>query len=166
MLNIVDPRKFRALMSRFVTGVTVIAVPHSEHPGEVVAMTASSVTSVSLDPLLLLFCIRNESRLLPHLKASGTFSVNVLASHQDTISRYYGGQAAQGAEGAWEFTSGSAPALVGANATFICRNEHVQAFGDHHVVIGEVTNMVSSDPPSPALVYAGGKYMGVNICHA
>ena len=166
MHNITDPRRFRTLMSRFVTGVTVIAVPHSEVSDEVVAMTASSVTSVSLSPLLLLFCIRNESRLLPHLEASGTFSVNVLASHQDTISRYYGGQATPGCEGTWEFCDDAAPALVGANASFICRTQHLQAFGDHHVVIGEVVDMVSADPPAPALIYAAGKYMGVELCHA
>lgn len=166
MHNITDPGRFRALMGRFVTGVTVIAVPHSEMAHEVVAMTASSVTSVSLSPLLLLFCVRNESRLLPHLKASGTFSVNVLASHQDTISRYYGGQSAQGSEGVWAFCADAAPALVGANASFICRTQHLQAFGDHHVAIGEVVDMVSADPPAPALIYAAGKYMGVELSHA
>lgn len=160
-----DPRKFRALMGRFVTGVTVIGVPDSERPGSVIAMTASSVTSVSLSPLLLLFCVRNESRLLPHLESAGAFSVNVLASHQDAISRYYGGQTQLGSEGAWEFPSGAAPALVGANATFLCRTQHLQAFGDHHVVIGEVTGMVSADPPAPALIYASGKYMGVELAH-
>ena len=166
MLKTADPRKFRDLMGRFVTGVAVIGVPDADRSGAVVAMTASSITSVSLDPLLVLFCIRNESRPLPHLRASGGFSINVLASHQDTISRYYGGQAAQGSEGAWEISSGRAPALAGANASFICQSQHLQAFGDHHVVIGEVTDMVSSDPPEPALVYAGGKYLGVNLCHA
>lgn len=159
-------RKFRSLMSRFVTGVTVIAVPHSQQPGQVVAMTASSVTSVSLNPLLLLFCIRSESRLLFHLHACGAFSINVLASHQDAISRYYGGQAAQGVQGTWEFSSGSVPSLTGANATFICQTRHLQTFGDHRVVVGEVTDMASSEPPAPALIYAGGKYMGVELCHA
>jgi flavin reductase (DIM6/NTAB) family NADH-FMN oxidoreductase RutF len=166
MLDLADSRRFRSLMSRFVTGVTVIAVPHAEYPDEVVAMTASSVTSVSLSPLLLLFCVRNESRLLSHLQAaSGTFSVNVLASHQDAISRHYGGQSADGSAGSWKL-AGSVPALVGANATFICRAQHLQAFGDHHVVVGEVTDMVSADPPSPALIYACGKYLGVELASA
>ncbi|MDP9607665.1 UNVERIFIED_ORG: flavin reductase (DIM6/NTAB) family NADH-FMN oxidoreductase RutF [Variovorax paradoxus] len=166
MLDIADARKFRSLMSRFVTGVTVVGVPHSQLPDEVVAMTASSVTSVSLSPLLLLFCVRNESRLLPHLQAAGTFSVNVLGSHQDDISRYYGGQTAQGSCGTWIRTAEFAPALAGANASFVCRTQHLQAFGDHHVVIGEVVDMVSADPPSPALIYASGKYMGVELAHS
>jgi flavin reductase (DIM6/NTAB) family NADH-FMN oxidoreductase RutF len=160
-----DPRKFRTLMSRFVTGVTVIAVSNSNEEVGVIAMTASSVTSVSLSPLLLLFCVRNESRLLHHLVRAGSFSVNVLASHQDAISRYYGGDYKLGSEGAWDFPPGSAPTLLGANASFACRTRHLQAFGDHHVVIGEVDSMVSSDPPAPALIYASGKYMGVDLAH-
>ncbi len=163
MLNAADSRKFRALMGRFVTGVTVIAVPHAEGRDQVMAMTASSVTSVSLEPLLLLFCVRNQSRLLPHLKAAGTFSVNLLASHQDGVSRYYGGQEAIGARGQWQIQPDATPALAGANATFICRVQHLQAFGDHHVVVGEVTEMLSADPPAPALIYAAGKYMGVEL---
>ncbi|MGQ3123415.1 flavin reductase family protein [Variovorax sp.] len=166
MLDMADSRRFRSLMSRFVTGVTVIGVAHSQQPGEVVAMTASSVTSVSLSPLLLLFCVRNESRLLPHLQATGGFSVNVLGAHQDDISRYYGGQTGQGARGAWLRDAGSVPALAGANASFLCRSRHLQAFGDHHVVIGEVVDMVSADPPAPALIYACGKYMGVELAHS
>jgi flavin reductase (DIM6/NTAB) family NADH-FMN oxidoreductase RutF len=143
----------------------VIAVPDHESDSEVMAMTASSVTSVSLSPLLLLFCVRNESRLLPHLRACGHFSVNVLASHQDTISRYYGGQPALGNPGQWTFSETSAPVLSGANASFICKTESLQAFGDHHVVIGEVFDMVSADPPAPALIYAAGRYMGVELCN-
>jgi flavin reductase (DIM6/NTAB) family NADH-FMN oxidoreductase RutF len=160
-----DTRKFRTLMSRFVTGVTVIGVPDSEQPTSAVAMTASSVTSVSLSPLLLLFCVHNRSRLLSHLKYTGAFSVNLLTAHQDAISRYYGGQAQMGSEGAWEFSSGIAPALVGANATFFCRTHHLQAFGDHHIVVGQVTGMVSAEPPAPALAYALGKYIGVDLAH-
>ncbi|MCJ0766160.1 flavin reductase family protein [Variovorax terrae] len=166
MLKIADPHRFRSLMGRFVTGVSVIAVSHAAQPGQVVAMTANSLTSVSLDPLLLLFCVRNESRLLPHLQASRAFSVNVLASHQDSISRYYAGQPSQGSEGIWEFTTSAAPALVDANASFFCSTQAWHAHGDHQVVIGEVTDMVSSDPPAPALIYASGKYMGVNLHHA
>ena len=163
MLTVENSREFRRLMSRFVTGVTVIAVPDADRADEVVAMTASSVTSVSLNPLLLLFCVRNESRLLPHLRTAGAFSVNVLASHQDDVSRFYGGQACAGASGEWQRHARAVPTLAGANAAFVCRVEDLRAFGDHHVVIGEVTEMLSADPPSPALIYAAGRYMGVEL---
>ncbi|WP_158215310.1 flavin reductase family protein [Candidimonas nitroreducens] len=163
----ISSQKFRSLMGRFITGVTVIAAPNAESPIEVVAMTASSLTSVSLNPLLLLFCVRNESSFLPHLKRSRKFSVNILASHQDSISRYYGGSVSKGYQGEWVFNSGSVPMLADANASLICKIFHMQEFGDHHVVIGQVTEMAAAEPPAPALIYAAGQYMGVDLaCHA
>nr|WP_244196075.1 flavin reductase family protein [Paraburkholderia susongensis] len=152
-------------MSRFVTGVTVIAVESEGRPSGVAAMTASAVCPVSLSPLLLLFCVRNESSLLPHLKHSEAFSVNVLASGQDAVSRYYGGQPQRGIEGTWDLHAASAPVLDGANATFVCRIANLQQLGDHHVVVGEVVDMHSIDPPAPALVYAAGKYLDVALAH-
>lgn len=152
-------------MSRFVTGVTVIAVASEGRPSGVAAMTASAVCPVSLSPLLLLFCVRNESSLLSHLKNAETFSVNVLASGQDAVSRYYGGQPQRGVEGEWDLEAGLAPVLNGANATFVCRITNLQELGDHHVVVGEVVDMHSIDPPAPALIYAAGKYLDVALAH-
>lgn len=155
--------KFRTLMGRFVTSVTVIAVADESVPSGVAAMTASSVTSVSLTPLLLLFCVRNESSMLERLRRTPSFSVNVLASHQDTISRFYAGQRHMGVEGDWNFTDLNTPVLDGANASFVCRTASLQEVGDHHVVVGEVVEMLSLDPPEPALIYAAGQYMGVAL---
>lgn len=150
-------------MSRFVTGVTVIAVASEGSPSGVVAMTASAVCPVSLSPLLLLFCVRNESSLLPHLEKSEAFSVNVLSSGQDAVSRYYGGQPLRGTEGNWDLNAAPAPVLDGANATFVCRVTNLQELGDHHVVVGEVVDMHSIDPPAAALIYAAGKYLDVEL---
>src|SRR5690554_6305015 len=82
--------RFRQLMGRFVTGITVIAVQSDDEP--ISAMTANAVSAVSLNPLLLLCCIRNESRMLHAVLARGRFSVNVLSAGQGDISRHYGGQ--------------------------------------------------------------------------
>lgn len=165
MAAIATPMRFRTLMSRFVTGITVIAVASDDRPSGVAAMTASAVCPVSLTPLLLLFCVRNESSLLPHLRRADAFSVNVLASGQDAVSRYYGGQPQRGTEGTWDLNAAPAPVLDGANATFVCRITRLQALGDHHVVVGEVIDMHSIDPPAPALIYAAGKYLDVALAH-
>jgi flavin reductase (DIM6/NTAB) family NADH-FMN oxidoreductase RutF len=163
MSTIATHARFRTLMSRFVTGVTVIAVASEDRQSGVAAMTASAVCPVSLAPLLLLFCVRNESSFLPHLKQSRTFSVNILSSGQDAVSRYYGGHAHRGTEGTWDLKAASAPVLDGANATFVCHVTNLQELGDHHVVVGEVVDMHSIDPPAPALIYAAGKYLGVEL---
>ncbi len=150
--------QFRALMSRFVTGVTVIAVPHPESADSMIGMTANAVTAVSLDPLLLLCCLRNQSSLLPLLARGKHFSINVLSSGQDAVSRYHGGQRDRGHSGVWTYEDARAPALVGANASFICEVSTCYEAGDHTVIFGAVKDMKSIEPPAPALIYAAGKY--------
>jgi flavin reductase (DIM6/NTAB) family NADH-FMN oxidoreductase RutF len=158
---ITDQQRFRELMSRFVTGVTVIATQAEE---EVVAMTANAVTAVSLDPLLLLVCIRNESGLLCKLLQHGMFSVNVLAAGQDHISRHYGGRRTGKSPAEWVCSPSGVPFLAGANATFICRVEASHVVGDHTVIYGAIGEMESAEPAAPALIYAGGRY--ADLCLA
>ena len=148
-------QRFRALMGRFATGVTVVAAQSDDGIG---AMTASAVTSVSLEPLLLLVCFRNESRLLPGLLAAGVFSVNVLSAAQADVSRFYGGRAQGDCPARWRTDSTAAPVLEGALATFVCRVDSVHRAGDHTVVYGSVHDMLATEPAAPALVYAGGRY--------
>lgn len=153
-------KRFRHLMGRFVTGVTVIAV-HADD--DVAAMTANAVTAVSLDPLLLLCCIRNESGMLPALLSRGCFSVNILASGQDDVSRYYGGQRVGASPARWNLNEEDAPLLEGANASFVCDLYSSHQVGDHTVVYGAIRHMEADDQPSPALVYAAGRYHDIAL---
>jgi flavin reductase (DIM6/NTAB) family NADH-FMN oxidoreductase RutF len=147
-------RRFRDLMGRFVTGVSVIAV---ETDSGVAAMTANAISAVSLDPLLLLCCIRNESRMLTTMLEAGAFSINVLAGDQDDVSRYYGGRCEGDCPAHWLEAEG-APVLGGANASFVCRVAAHHVVGDHTVIYGAVEDMAASEPAAPALLYAAGRY--------
>ena len=148
--------KFRRLMGRFVTGITVIALRTDD--GEVAAMTANAVTAVSLDPLMLLCCIRNNSGLLSPLLSRGTFSVNILSADQGEISRHYGGQKRDVSPATWLPGGGGVPVLAGANASFICHVHSSCRAGDHTVIFGTVQDMAADEQPSPALVFAAGQY--------
>lgn len=146
---------FRSLMGRLVTGVTVVA---TDTPSGVIAMTANAVTSVSLDPLILLVCVRNESRMLPTLLQQKNFSINVLASGQDDVSRHYGGRAKNECPASWSHDNNGTPILDGANATFVCTLDSAHQVGDHTVVYGKVESMTGAAAAAPALVYAAGRY--------
>jgi 3-hydroxy-9,10-secoandrosta-1,3,5(10)-triene-9,17-dione monooxygenase reductase component len=69
---------FRQVLGHLPTGVTVITA-WAEH--EPTGMAANSVTSVSLDPPLVLFCPAKSSTTWPHIRQSGRFCVNVMAGH-------------------------------------------------------------------------------------
>lgn len=150
-----EQQLFRSLMGRLVTGITVVA---SHTPSGVVAMTANAVTSVSLDPLILLVCVRNESRMLPTLMREKKFSINVLASGQDNVSRHYGGRQQGDCPATWSYDEGGTPILDGANATFVCSLDRTHEVGDHTVVYGKVESMTGGAAAAPALVYAAGRY--------
>lgn len=154
--------KFRQLMGRFATGITVISVQTED--GTVDAMTANAVTAVSLEPMLLLCCIRNESRFLPQLLASGKFSVNILSASQSDISSHYGGKRQDISPAVWEVDAHGIPVLHGANASFLCKVHSTNEVGDHTVVFGEVINMNATEQPQPALIFAAGRYHDLALC--
>jgi flavin reductase (DIM6/NTAB) family NADH-FMN oxidoreductase RutF len=62
----VSSELFRRVMGSFPTGITVLTV--EREPGQVHGMTANSLVSVSLEPLLILVCIDHNARLLSYLK--------------------------------------------------------------------------------------------------
>lgn len=149
-----DSRDFRAVMGRLPTGVTIVACGPAQAPS---AMTANSVTSVSLEPPLLLVCVRNASRWLGCLQAQGHFSVNVLNAEQQRISQHYTGRPDTGCGARWD-DAGQAPVLEGASAALVCEVSTLHSAGDHTIVIGRVTAMRQSDTPHNALVFLRGRY--------
>ena len=82
----VPPDRFRAVMGRFATGVTVVTVAGPLGP---VGMTANAVCSLSLDPVLLLVCFDNGARTLPIVRERERFGVNVLAAGQEQLARLF-----------------------------------------------------------------------------
>jgi 3-hydroxy-9,10-secoandrosta-1,3,5(10)-triene-9,17-dione monooxygenase reductase component len=86
----IDPKQFRSVMGTFATGVAVIA---TEWRGELFGATINSLTSVSLDPCMLLVCTSEGSVTGTAIRNRGFFSVNILGQHQSELSaRFTGNQ--------------------------------------------------------------------------
>src|SRR5918912_814875 len=82
---------FRAVMSRWTSGITVIT---AQHDGVSHGMVASSFASVSTDPLTVLFCADHRTRTYPLVRDSGVFVVNILSQEQEETFRVFAGQKA------------------------------------------------------------------------
>ena len=157
-----NPTEFRKAMGAFATGVTIITVNLDD---EVHGMTANAVTSVSLDPMLVLVCVDHSTRTHAHLHAKKRFGINVLCEDQRAVSEYYArperthehAEAEAGAR--FDRTSHGTPILHGAVAYFECRLQSVQEAGDHSIFIAEVEDVVlrEGDP----LLFFRGKYRKV-----
>jgi flavin reductase len=149
--------EFRKAMGGFATGVTILTV---DLEGEIHGMTANALTSVSLDPLLLLVCVDRAARTHAHLHAKKRFGINILAESQRGISEYYarplgGDEHAEAEAGArFDRTPQGTPILHDALAYLECKLQSAQPAGDHTIFIAEVEDVVIRDG-DPLLFFRG-----------
>ena len=158
----VSAAEFRQAMGHFATGVTVVTSIGDD--GEPVGTTASAVTSLSLDPPLVLVCFDLGSLTLRAIRGHGAFVVNVLAAPQEHLSTNF---ARRGLAAVWDGVrhrpgpTGS-PRLDGVLAVLECTVEHSLPGGDHEIVIGRVHDVeVSYDNAAP-LLYWRGSYLSLD----
>jgi flavin reductase (DIM6/NTAB) family NADH-FMN oxidoreductase RutF len=125
-------------------------------------MTATSVSSLSLEPPTMLVSVNRASSSYAALAGSRAFGVNVLASeHQDVANRFTGRGGEQGleryAERRWFTLNSGVWLLSDAVAVFDCEIEEIIERHTHAIVLGRITGLVASGGPS-ALVYWRGVY--------
>ena len=139
----------------FPTGITVVtALPASGQP---VGFTASSFTSVSMDPPLLLVCIDHQSENLDVFRSATHFGVNVLADDQRHISSRFAAEVDDRFDGIdWRQTANGTPMLGGTLSGFDCALETIHTAGDHDILIGKVVGLDARE--GQALGYFRGKY--------
>lgn len=132
----IDPKQFRSVMGTFATGVAIIA---TEWSGELFGATINSLTSVSLEPCMLLVCTSEGSATGTAIRHRGFFSVNILGQHQSELSaRFTGNQQNRFEDLAVAFSADGLPLLQGAAAQLCCRVAAVHKAGDHDIILGEV----------------------------
>jgi flavin reductase (DIM6/NTAB) family NADH-FMN oxidoreductase RutF len=154
-----NPADLRNVMGRFATGITVITAGKAEPRG----MTANSFTSVSLEPPLVLVCVRRDATMHQTIIEHGSFAVSVLAAHQERIARMFANPARP--RGTLEFATvditrgpySGAPVLSGALAWLECKLSAVYEGGDHSIFLGEVRTL-SRGTTEDALLFYGGSF--------
>ncbi len=156
------PDDFRRVMSHFATGVTIITAWDADH--RPTGLTASSFTSVSLHPPLILVCVSQNAQSYPAIKAAGCFAVNILAQGQEAASRRFATSTpAPGEEkfAGLEYRPGrlGLPVLPEALARMECTVVHAYAGGDHTIFVAQVeTGESNGDTGKEPLLYFRGKY--------
>ncbi|WP_018655735.1 flavin reductase family protein [Actinomadura flavalba] len=156
----VDRGRFRAVAGRFATGVAVVTTVAD---GVDHAMTVNAFTSVSLDPLLVLFCAEKTARFHDAVLATGTWGVSLLARDMAETSQRFAtrGRPLDDQLAGLEHTRGArtgAALLGGAVATLECRTHAVHEGGDHSIVVGEVLDLDAPEVAAAPLVFYEGRY--------
>jgi len=149
----VPSETFRDAIGHFASGVTVITTAHD---GERFGATASAVSSLSLEPPMLLVCLNRESATGRAVGRAGRFAVNVLAQDQGALARHFASRTADKFAGlnTAEGVSGT-PLLTDALAQFECRVvEHVTG-GTHSVFLAEVHEARTREGEAPLAYFRG-----------
>jgi flavin reductase (DIM6/NTAB) family NADH-FMN oxidoreductase RutF len=154
----VTASEFRQAMGHFATGVTVVTSIGAD--GEPVGTTASAVTSLSLDPPLVLVCFDRASLTLQAVRAHGAFVVNVLAAPQQHLSVCF---ARRGQAAAWDGVRHrpgptGCPRLDGVLAALECTVEYSLPGGDHEIVVGRIRDAETIGEDAAPLLYWRGTY--------
>jgi 3-hydroxy-9,10-secoandrosta-1,3,5(10)-triene-9,17-dione monooxygenase reductase component len=150
----IDPSAYREVLGHLPTGVTVITADGTDGP---TGMAANSVTSVSLDPPLILFCPAKSSTTWPGIRAAGRFCINVMAGHSAEAVRSF---ARKGVDRFAEVSHAprpAGPALTDALAWIECEIEQEHEAGDHTIVVARVL-AIEAAPDMTPLVFFKGRY--------
>lgn len=152
-LKPIDAKDFRQTIGMFATGVTVLV---AEADGKRHGMTANAVSSLSLEPMLILVCLGKNAKMYDFVKKAGRFSMNILAADQEPISNHFAGVKSDN-EPEFSFARWHDTLLLkGCVASLCCSVYDILEGGDHWIVIGEVQALHQSDQAHrPLLVYCG-----------
>lgn len=148
-----EGRAYRRAMGAFATGVCVVTV---EGPSGAVGMTVNSVTSVSLEPRLLLWCLDDSAERAGAFLQGRPFSVHVLgADEADRADRFSRGDCRLAADEIGRAGTG-APVLKDALARFDCVLHEQIAMGDHQILVGRVDHFEAR--AGAGLTFFRGRY--------
>lgn len=156
-MTLVDDARFRQVLGRYPTGVSVIT---SREPGGTpLSMVVGTFTSVSLRPPLVGFLPDHGSTSWPRIRATGRFAVSVLAADQQDHCRMIVAKHPERFDALeWTDAPSGNPLLAGAAAWFDCVIESVRPAGDHDVVLGRVLDLGTGAATRGPLVFLGGSY--------
>lgn len=155
-LSPVDAGRFRIAMGAFATGVAVVTTAWR---GEMFGMTVNSLTSVSLDPCLLLICPRRGSATGAAIRERGAFAVNLLSRNQQDLAHRFVGAFAGRFDGLRPRSCGDGlPLLPGCLAYLRCRVRDIHPGGDHDIVVAEAESCSMPPRDEPPLIFYRGAF--------
>lgn len=144
-------------MRYFASAVTVVT--GALETGELFGLTVSAFISVSLEPPLVLICIRNESSATGLLRKSMKYCVNILSEDQKTISEKFSlaGEAGRFQNLDFYLGKGGSPIIRDSIGYIDCKIVDIISGGDHTLFMGEAID-VFAEEKNP-LLYLNRRYV-------
>ena len=152
----VSEKDFRKAMSRFTTGVAIITTRHQGNP---VGVTINTLTSVSLTPPLVLFCLGKTRAAFPAFFDATHCAIHILSSQQVELCQAFANPSIYPWEGlTYEPDKNGCPLISGSLGILQCRREQTYAGGDHSIFLNHVENIhwEKGDADKAPLIYFQG----------
>ncbi len=151
----IDPDSFRSVLGRFATGVTVLTT--RDDAGTDHGMTVSAFASLSLDPPLVVACIDHAAEMYRILKPGSHVVFNILAAHQESLSRRFSeGDGTRRFDGiGFERGTHGVVVLDEVLAYLECDVLRQHDGGDHGIFVAQVQHAETREM-RPLLYYRGG----------
>ncbi len=153
----IDEHGFKDALKLWASGVTVVTSNSEKHGLK--GMTATSFSSVSLEPPQILVCINKTTDTGDAVLETNSFAVNILNSEQQEVSNQFAGGASQKERFAnvnWHEGKTGAPVFDDALASIECKVVEKILAGTHWIIIGEVQNATCNS--SKPLLYFDSTY--------
>ena len=145
---------FRRAMSAFVTGVTVVSA--SRKGGAMSGITVNSLTSVSLRPRLLLWCLGDQSERYDVFAEAERWGVTMLGAEHESLAHRFARAETESIDATEAEMFAGAPVLRVGVAHLSCRTDDRRVAGDHLIIVGEVLDFRVK--PGAALTFFRGLY--------
>ena len=148
---------FKGALRRLAATVTIVTAADQDRRH---GMTATAVTSLSIEPPSLLVCLNNRTLLHDIMLGARRFCVNVLHRDHADLSGAFGGKLPPEQRfglGAWRFDDDGLPYLEDAQAVLFCRRTAALPSGTHTIFVGAVVRAAHREEIAP-LVYENAAY--------
>ncbi|WP_330445245.1 flavin reductase family protein [Streptomyces anulatus] len=148
------PDRFKQVFRRYPAGVVVVTADSGRGP---VGFTATSLTSLSLDPPLVSYGIGVAASSWPHVEAAASTVVNFLGADQESLARTFATSGIDRFAGptAWRRLPEGEPVLDGVAGWLRLETERIVPAGDHRIVIARVTDSWLDEDRAPLLFHDG-----------
>jgi flavin reductase (DIM6/NTAB) family NADH-FMN oxidoreductase RutF len=156
---------FRLVMGHFATGISVVTTFDDNLPA---GITVNALSSVSLDPALVMVALDRRRFITPMVRAAGRYAVNILGEGQQALSDCFAH--APVSPGREEFCGASwtpgptgLPLIDGSIATLECTVVQTFSAGDHDLFIGRVDSLQGADLATAPLLYFRRRYLRIEL---
>jgi flavin reductase (DIM6/NTAB) family NADH-FMN oxidoreductase RutF len=128
------------------------------HPnGQAVGITINSLTSVSLDPPLLLWCLRHGSCATAAFCPGRDLAISILREDQAALARACARRASlERPEVDWVISKSGVPRIENVLCRFECRVDSLTSAGDHRIILCRVLRFEAA--AGEPLIFYGGEF--------